>query len=242
MALEAEGAAARASSICSSEAVGVAARPEDGICATMSTYTLEQAAKGLETTIEVPRTESCPTCHGSGAKPGTSPMTCSNCRGTGQVTRAQNTPFGQMVTSSACTKCGGRGQIITSPCGDCSGTGRVHKTRKINIKIPPGVEDGQHLKLRGQGDAAGRRARAATFMWSSTSCLIHKFQRVDSDLLMETPISFTQAALGADVGGSDSERPGQDKSAGRNADGNRLPVEGKGHAQAAGHWVRAICM
>ncbi len=122
--------------------------------------TLEQAAKGLETNIDVPRTESCPTCHGSGAKPGTSPVTCSNCRGSGQVTRAQNTPFGQMVTSTACSKCGGRGQIITSPCGECSGTGRVRKTRKINIKIPPGVEDGQHLKLRGQGDAAGPKGES----------------------------------------------------------------------------------
>ena len=161
--------------------------------------TLEQAASGLETNIDVPRTESCPTCHGSGAKPGTKPVTCSNCRGSGQVTRAQNTPFGQMVTSTACSKCGGRGQIITSPCGECSVTGRVHKTRKINIKIPPGVEDGQHLKLRGQGDAAGPKGDNGD-LYVVINILTHpRFQRMDSDLIMEMPISFTQAALGADV-------------------------------------------
>ncbi len=161
--------------------------------------TLEQAATGLESTIEVPRTENCSTCHGSGAKPGTSPTTCSNCRGTGQITRAQNTPFGQMVTSSACPKCGGRGQIIVTPCADCSGSGRVRKNRKINIKVPPGVEDGQHLKLRGQGDAAGKGMENGD-LYVVINVRPHPlFQRVESDLLLETPISFTQAALGTEL-------------------------------------------
>jgi molecular chaperone DnaJ len=161
--------------------------------------TLEQVATGLETTIEVPRTERCPTCGGSGARPGTNPTVCSNCRGSGQVTRAQNTPFGQFVTSTPCPKCGGRGQIITSPCSDCSGTGRVHKTRKINIKIPPGVEDGQHLKLRGQGDAASQGSEPGD-LYVVLNVLPHpQFQRADSDLLFEKPISITQAALGAEV-------------------------------------------
>jgi molecular chaperone DnaJ len=104
-----------------------------------------------------------------------------------------------MVTSSACPKCGGRGQIITNPCGDCSGTGRVRKTRKINIKIPPGVEDGQHLKLRGQGDAAGPGGDSGD-LYVVINVMPHpKFQRVESDLLLETPISFTQAALGSEL-------------------------------------------
>ena len=161
--------------------------------------TLEQAAAGLESTIEVPRTENCSTCRGSGAKPGTSPTVCSNCHGSGQITRAQNTPFGQMVTSSACPKCGGRGQIIVNPCGDCGGTGRVRKSRKINIKIPPGVEDGQHLKLRGQGDAGAQGAESGD-LYVIINVMPHpKFQRVDSDLLLESSISFTQAALGAEL-------------------------------------------
>ena len=161
--------------------------------------TLEQAAQGLEMTIEVPRTESCPKCQGSGAKPGTTPVTCSNCRGSGQVTRAQNTPFGQMVTSTTCPTCGGRGEIITSPCEDCSGSGRVRKSRKINIKVPAGVEDGQHLKLRGQGDSAGPKGVSGD-LYVVINILPHRiFQRMDSDLIMESPISFTQAALGADL-------------------------------------------
>jgi molecular chaperone DnaJ len=161
--------------------------------------TLEQAATGLESTIEVPRTENCSTCRGSGAKPGTSPTVCSNCHGSGQITRAQNTPFGQMVTSSACPKCGGRGQIIVNPCGDCGGTGRVRKSRKINIKIPPGVEDGQHLKLRAQGDAGAQGAESGD-LYVIINVMPHpKFQRVDSDLLLESFISFTQAALGAEL-------------------------------------------
>jgi molecular chaperone DnaJ len=161
--------------------------------------TLEQAAAGLESTIEVPRTENCSTCRGSGAKPGTSPTVCSNCHGSGQITRAQNTPFGQMVTSSACPKCGGRGQIIVNPCGDCGGTGRVRKSRKINIKIPPGVEDGQHLKLRAQGDAGAQGAESGD-LYVIINVMPHpKFQRVDSDLLLESSISFTQAALGAEL-------------------------------------------
>jgi len=161
--------------------------------------TLEQAAAGLDTTIDVPRAEACPTCGGSGAKPGTSPTACSSCRGTGQVTRAQNTPFGQIVTSTTCPKCRGRGQTITSPCGECAGTGRVRRSRKINIKVPAGVEDGQHIKLRGQGDASSSGGPAGD-LYVILNVLPHpQFQRRGSDLLQEVPISITQAALGAEI-------------------------------------------
>jgi molecular chaperone DnaJ len=162
--------------------------------------TLEQAASGLETTIEVPRAESCPTCAGSGAKPGTSPVKCANCAGTGQITRAQNTPFGQMISSTTCPKCGGRGQMIATPCEDCRGAGRVHKRRKINVKIPSGVDSGQHLKLRGQGEAAPGPGGQAGDLYVFINVRPHpRFTRSDSDLLLETPISITQAALGSDI-------------------------------------------
>jgi molecular chaperone DnaJ len=104
-----------------------------------------------------------------------------------------------MVTASPCPKCGGKGQIITNPCGDCGGSGRIRKTRKINIKIPAGVEDGQHLKLRGQGDAGAQGAESGD-LYVVMNVMPHpKFQRVESDLLLEKPISFTEAALGAEV-------------------------------------------
>lgn len=159
--------------------------------------TLEQAASGLETVLDVPRTESCPTCSGSGAKPGTSPTTCAQCGGTGQVTRIQSTPFGQMVTSTGCPKCGGRGQIIASPCEECSGSGRVRRMRKINVKIPPGVDEGQQIKLRGEGDAG---PGGAGDLYIFLNIKPHRlFKRVDSDLLFEMPVSITQAALGSEV-------------------------------------------
>jgi molecular chaperone DnaJ len=161
--------------------------------------TLEQAASGLETTIEVPRSEQCPTCGGSGSKPGTSPLTCPNCHGTGQVTRTQNTPFGQMIAQTTCSKCGGRGQIITTPCETCSGSGRVRRTRKINVRIPAGVDDGQHLRLQGQGEVGAAGSEPGD-LYVFINILPHpKFQRMDSDLFFEMPISFTQAALGAEV-------------------------------------------
>src|SRR5690606_1689459 len=148
---------------------------------------------------EVPRTENCPKCQGSGAKPGTSPGTCSTYRGSGQVTGPQNTPFGQMVTSSPCPKCGARGEPLPSPAEDCSGTERAQNDRKINIKIPAGVEERQHLKLRGQGDSAGPKGVSGD-LYVVINIQPHRlFQRLDSDLIMETPISFTQAALGADL-------------------------------------------
>jgi molecular chaperone DnaJ len=162
--------------------------------------TLEQAATGIETTIDVPRAEVCPTCSGSGARPGTSPVKCANCGGTGQITRAQNTPFGQMISSTACPKCGGRGQIVTTPCEDCRGAGRVHRRRKINVKIPQGVDSGQHLKLRGQGEAAPEPGGQAGDLYVFINVRPHsRFTRSESDLMLEAPVSITQATLGSDI-------------------------------------------
>ncbi|NYT03066.1 MAG: molecular chaperone DnaJ [Methanosarcinales archaeon] len=164
--------------------------------------TLEEAARGVEKTIKVPRAETCKTCSGSGSKPGTTPDTCSNCHGSGQITRAQNTPFGQMISSTVCPKCGGRGKIITTPCDDCGGMGRTRKIRKINVKIPPGVDSGQHLKLRGQGEAPppGAPGGETGDLYVFINVTPHPlFLREDSDLLHEARVSITQAALGYDL-------------------------------------------
>lgn len=161
--------------------------------------TLEQAASGMETTIEVPRSETCSKCSGTGAKPGTSPEVCANCGGSGQITRAHSTPLGQMISSSACPRCGGQGKIINSPCEDCGGSGRVRKYRKINVKIPQGVDTGQHLKLKGQGDAGSPGAPAGD-LYIFINVRPHSvFNRVESDLLLEAPVSITQASLGSDI-------------------------------------------
>lgn len=162
--------------------------------------TLEEVATGLETSIEVPRMESCPTCGGTGAKPGTSPQTCSQCGGAGQVTRVQKTPFGQMMTSSTCSRCGGRGQVVSDPCAECRGSGRVRKTRKINVKIPAGVDSGQHLRLGGQGEASPDAGGEAGDLYVFVNVRPHLlFKRADDDLLYDTDLSITQAALGADL-------------------------------------------
>lgn len=188
--------------------------------------TLEQAASGLEMTLDVPRTESCQTCSGSGSKPGTKPTVCAQCGGTGQVTRVQSTPFGQMITSTGCPKCGGKGQIITSPCTECGGSGRVRRTRKINVKIPQGVDDGQQIKLRGEGDVG---PGGAGDLYIFLNIRPHQlFKRVDSDLLFEMPISITQAALGAEVNVPTLNGKANVKIPAGTQDGSVFRLKGKG--------------
>ncbi|HII06275.1 MAG TPA: molecular chaperone DnaJ [Methanotrichaceae archaeon] len=162
--------------------------------------TLEEVATGLETTIDVPRMEKCPTCDGTGAKPGTSPETCTQCGGTGQVTRVQKTPFGQMMTSTTCSQCGGRGQIVSDPCSECRGSGRVRKTRTINVKIPAGVETGQHLRLGRQGEASPDPGGETGDLYVFVNVRPHSlYKRADDDLLYESPLTITQATLGTDL-------------------------------------------
>jgi len=161
--------------------------------------TLEEAAKGLETEIEVPRTEQCSLCHGTGATPGTSPRQCPTCRGTGQVEHSQSTPFGQFVQVTTCSTCGGRGRVIDSPCQRCRGSGTEQQTRKIRVKIPPGVDNGSRLRLAGEGDA-GTRGGPPGDLYVVTYVKPHKiFERSDGDILATVPVSFVQIALGAEI-------------------------------------------
>ncbi|MDO9516547.1 MAG: molecular chaperone DnaJ [Methanosarcinaceae archaeon] len=161
--------------------------------------TLKDAAFGTETQINIPRAENCDACGGSGAKKGTSPKTCSTCRGAGQVNRAQNTPFGRFMTTATCNVCHGKGQIIESSCPACKGTGKTKKVRKISVKVPAGADNGMRLKVRGEGEAGSPGAPQGDLY-----VVIHvkphdKFERVGDDIVCEIPISFSQAALGADV-------------------------------------------
>ncbi|NLN54115.1 MAG: molecular chaperone DnaJ [Firmicutes bacterium] len=161
--------------------------------------TLEQAALGLETTINVPRAESCDSCGGSGAKPGTKPETCSHCHGTGQQQVARNTAFGRFVSVQTCQACGGTGSVIKERCPDCHGSGRVQRERKIEIKIPPGVETGSRLRVANEGEA-GLRGGPPGDLYIVVHVRPHKlFVRQGNDIIIEVPISFTQATLGTEL-------------------------------------------
>jgi molecular chaperone DnaJ len=114
---------------------------------------LEDAVDDVTKEIEIPRTELCSTCRGSGASPGTTPRKCPQCGGTGQLQRVQNAGFARFIRVETCGKCRGTGNIIDSPCKECKGSGRVRRLRKIRIQVPAGVDDGHTLRLRGEGEA-----------------------------------------------------------------------------------------
>jgi molecular chaperone DnaJ len=160
---------------------------------------LEEAAKGVETTINVPRAENCEACGGTGAKAGTNPITCPTCHGTGQITSARNTPFGRFMSTTICSTCHGDGRIIETPCPACKGTGKVKKVKKLSVKLPKGADNGLRLKIRGEGEAGSPGAPAGD-LYVMVHVQPHEtFDRVGDDILYELPISFVQAALGDEV-------------------------------------------
>ena len=120
------------------------------------TITFEEAAFGAKKEILIPREENCKTCGGTGAKPGTSPVTCTTCGGTGQVRVQQNTMFGSFATVRTCDACNGTGKIIKEPCPDCKGRGRVNRSKRIVVNVPAGIDNGQTLNMRGEGEAGLR--------------------------------------------------------------------------------------
>lgn len=160
------------------------------------TITFEEAAFGVEKEITIPREEACETCHGSGAKPGTEPVTCKTCKGTGQVRTQQNTILGSFTSTRPCSACRGTGKIIEEPCQTCRGAGRVRKNHKKKVKIPAGIDNGQSLCLRGMGNA-GHRGGPPGDLYVTINVRPHKqFVRKGYDLYLDMPITFTTAALG----------------------------------------------
>jgi molecular chaperone DnaJ len=160
---------------------------------------LEEIVRDSNREIEIPRSEVCPTCNGSGAKPGTTPQRCGTCGGTGQVQKVQSAGFARLVRITACGKCGGKGYLVDSPCKDCRGRGTVERTRKIRIMIPAGVEDGHTLRLRGEGNA-GESGVPPGDLYVVVNVLPHKlFARQDSDIYLETRLGVVQAMLGVDI-------------------------------------------
>ena len=161
--------------------------------------TLEEAASGLEKDIRVPRYEKCEVCNGSGASAGTSPVKCPKCGGSGQIRLTRMSPFGQFVTIRTCNQCGGRGNIIKTPCRECHGTGRVKKSRKIRVKVPAGVDTGHNLRLKGEGES-GLRGGPPGDLFIKIEVKPHKyFERVGDDIIYRAEIGFPQAALGTKI-------------------------------------------
>jgi len=159
----------------------------------------EEAAFGVEKDVEIPRTEDCPTCHGSGAAPGTHPTTCSACGGTGQIRVDQATPFGRFQTVTTCTHCKGTGKIISTPCPKCKGKGKVRRMRTIHITVPAGVDTNSKLRIAGEGEA-GTLGGPPGDLYVVINVRPHKlFKRSGFDVLGEVEINFVQAALGAEI-------------------------------------------
>jgi molecular chaperone DnaJ len=157
--------------------------------------TLEQAANGFETTIRVPSWDECETCHGSGAKPGTSPTTCGTCGGHGQVRMQQ----GFFSIQQTCPKCHGSGKVIADPCSPCAGSGRVKRNKTLEVKIPAGIDDGMRIRSTGNGEP-GMNGGPPGDLYVEIHIKQHAvFQRDGDDLHCEMPISFAKAALGGEI-------------------------------------------
>lgn len=163
------------------------------------TLDFKEAAFGKETDLEIPKEEECDTCHGSGAKPGTNPETCSHCNGSGQLNVEQNTPFGRIVNRRVCHYCSGTGKMIKDKCTTCGGSGKVKKRKKIHVKIPAGVDEGQQMRVSGQGEP-GINGGPSGDLYVVFHVKPHEFfERDGDDIYCEMPITFVQAALGDEI-------------------------------------------
>lgn len=163
------------------------------------TLDFEEAIFGKETDIQIPKEETCETCDGSGAKPGTQPETCSHCKGAGQLNQEQDTPFGRVVNRRVCHYCHGTGKFIKDKCNTCGGNGKVKKRKTIHISIPAGIDEGQQIRVSGQGEP-GENGGPAGDLYVVVQIYPHEFfQREGNHIFCEMPITFAQAALGDEV-------------------------------------------
>ncbi|NLL88354.1 MAG: molecular chaperone DnaJ [Firmicutes bacterium] len=175
-------------------------RPRKGADIRVSlTIEFDEAAFGVEKHVEVSRTEICAHCHGNQAEPGTPLKTCPDCGGSGQVRSVQRTVFGQIQTSRTCSRCGGEGKVFEMPCKVCQGRGTVQAAKKISVKIPAGIDDGQVVRVGGQGEAGSYGGPYGDLL-----AVVHVkphefFARRGNDIVCEVPISFVQAALGDEI-------------------------------------------
>ncbi|HJW76898.1 MAG TPA: DnaJ C-terminal domain-containing protein, partial [Thermoleophilia bacterium] len=175
---------------------GRAARAERGADLQADvTISFEDSLQGVEVRVPVTKPDACQTCHGSGARPGTTPKICPRCHGRGVL--AENQGF--FALSQPCPSCAGNGTVIESPCTACGGTGVVERTRRYTVKVPPGVKEGTRIRLKGKGESGTRGGppgdlHVVTHVESSSL-----FERSGADLVLEVPVTFAEAALGATV-------------------------------------------
>lgn len=163
------------------------------------TITFEEAMRGVEKEINLNRTENCATCRGTGCASGTTAEICPDCHGTGQVRIQRGAGGFAFTTTAPCSKCHGTGKIIHQPCPDCHGDGQVRRQRKIKVKIPAGIDDGQSISMRGQGNEGLNGGPAGDLLINISVIPDPRFQRDGYDLYLEQKVSFTQAALGAEL-------------------------------------------
>ena len=161
--------------------------------------TFEEAYLGVEKEIVLTRNETCDICHGSGAKPGTSPKTCPTCNGTGQIRQMQNSIFGQVQTMRTCSNCHGTGKIIEQVCDNCRGKGTVRKQPRIKVRIPAGIDNNQTVVLREEGET-GINGGPKGDLYITVRIRKHSiFERKNNTVLCDVPITITQATLGAEI-------------------------------------------
>jgi len=159
----------------------------------------EEAVFGVDREVEIRRQELCPVCDGTGAEPGTTPETCPDCGGAGQVRQVQNTLLGSFVNITTCPRCGGQGKVVRTPCQECRGSRRVYANRTIEVSIPAGVDDGMTIRVSGQGEPGDLNGPSGN-LYITLNVKPHKyFKRRDTDVILEMQINVAQAALGDTV-------------------------------------------
>ncbi len=190
--------------------------------------TLAEVATGVKKTVKLKALEKCGTCGGSGARKGSRPDRCPTCSGSGEVRRAARSMFGQFVSVSACPTCGGEGEVIKDACEVCRGDGRVRGDRSVTVEIPAGVSSSNYLTLRGQGAAGVRGGPAGDLQVLIEVKDDDRFQRDGDNLVLELPVSFSQAALGIDVPVETPTEPLLVRIPGGTQSGTVIKLRGKG--------------
>ncbi|MCL1970228.1 MAG: molecular chaperone DnaJ [Candidatus Bathyarchaeota archaeon] len=197
--------------------------------------TLEEAAHGVEKEIEIPRTEKCAVCNGSGAKQGTQVAVCSRCHGAGKVQNMRQSGFGMFVQVTTCPQCKGRGKHVEFPCSSCNGSGLMRKKRKITVKVPPGIDDGNQLRLRGEGEMVTSGGEPGD-LYVIVHIAQHKlFVRDGDDLYRVEMITFPQAVLGAEISVPTLDGPAMVKIHPGTQHGEAVRVKGNGMPRMRGY-------